>query len=526
MKKILIASTLALALAPLAQAQEASNSHSGNWWDPADSGWGVASLDQGNVLGAYWFSYDDSGRPTWLMGVGLPQADGSYAGDLFRVTGIPFQDIDNAPSGKVEEQVGSVHLAFDADPHAMAFTTTIDGNTVTRNMSRYDFSGKDVVCSAVEAADARMTNYTDMWWEPATTGWGINVIHLDDKLYGQWYTYETPDQPVFMTITLERQGDGSYLGPVYRQNDGGRPFRSAGKDNSEPGAEVVGTASLLFLDGLNAEFDYVVGEDEGHHELVRFQFGDVANQCKVVPYAADDGDDGDGNDGSIDGELCAPPYAIGDTRTLRSVDIESGQAGEPYVFNETIVGEGSFNGQQGFKQMLHRDDYAGDGRYAYNHVGSEGNVNLSFGAVALDPGTDTVISTSTNDPARVEIPRYFKQGETVEYRYVVNSTSAAGPTRTEIKATHRLVGMESVTVPAGTFNACKLEYTLDSTSSGSGFEVHALRSGFTWSDPHFGMVKFHDAGTATVSAFGTTTTSEVGNDQKLLEASMGGRGTP
>lgn len=548
MHRTLVVTALTLALIPFVHAQEAANTHSGNWWDPADGGWGVATLDQGNILGPYWFSYDDEGRPTWLMGIGLPQDDGSYAGDLYRFTGLPFQAIADAPSITSEEKVGSIHLDFGEDPHAMAFTTVIDGQTVTRDLTRFDFGGKDVVCAGIAAADANedMNNYTDMWWEPATTGWGINVIHLDERIYGQWYTYETPDQPVFMTLGLERQGDGSYLGSVYRQNDGGRPFRSPSKDGSEPGAEVVGTASLLFLDGQHAEFDYVIDEHEGHHDLIRFQFGDMANQCTVQPYATDDGDNGgdDGDDdnddggnggddgGDIAGQLCTPAYAIGDSRTLRSLE---GEGADPYVFTETITGTASFNGQDGLRQTVSHAGYADDGRYAYNYLGNGDNTILSFGAEALEPGTDTVISTSKNDPARVEAPRYFTTGETVALDYGVNSTGSMQgvqvQTRTDLKTTYRLVGMETVTVPAGSFTACKLEFTLDSKSVtdmsvGGSITIDVQKTGFIWSDPVFGMVKEVFEGTSKTTAYGTTTTAETFDKQELLEATMAGNHTP
>lgn len=520
-KKVLVA-TLALALSPALQAENLATTHSGNWWDPADGGWGVATLDQGNVLGPYWFSYDDEGRPTWLMGLGLPQADGSYAGDLYRFTGTPFQDIDG-PSSKGGTVVGTVQLSFDDDPYSMRFTTMIEGQSVTRALTRFNFSGKDVVCKGIASAHADMTNYTDMWWEPATTGWGINVIHLDERIYGQWYTYESPDQPVFMTLSLERQADGSYRGPVHRQKDGGRPFKSTSSDASQPGADEIGTASLIFLDGLRAEFDYVIGDNAGHHPLQRFQVGNRANQCETQPYSADN-DDGGGDDTA--GDLCFPEYAINDSRTLRSTSSSDGVADEPYVFTETITGPASFNGQTGFKQVLYSTKYAGDGSYANNYLGNGAGTIASFGAEAMDPDTKQIISTSKNDPTRVDMSRRFVVGETIAIDYGVNSTSAAGNTRTDIKSTYRLVGKESVTIEAGTFTACKFESTLDLRSDTAGVKLHTEKTGFLWSDPTFGMIKQSFEGTSNVNAHGYTSSTEHADQQELIRATMGGAQRP
>ncbi len=522
-KKVLIAA-LALALSPALHAESPTTTHSGNWWDPADSGWGVATLDQGNILGPYWFTYDEQGRPMWLMGIGLPQADGSYAGDLYRFTGTPFQQIDK-PAITAETLVGTVKLSFAEDPHSMRFTTTIDGQTVNRDLTRFDFAGKDVVCKGVASARADMTNYTDMWWQPATTGWGINVIHLDEHIYGQWYTYETPEQPVFMTLNLDRQADGSYQGTVFRQKDGGRPFKSASSTASEPGAEDVGTASLIFLDGTRAEFDYVVGADVGHHVLQRFQFGDTANQCEVQPYSTDGGGD-DGGDGDTNGELCWPAHALNDTRTLRSIGTSNGVTEEPYVFTETIIGPATFNGETGFKQSLSSTIYPGDGVYAYHYLGNGDGTFASFGAEALDPNTKQIIGTSKNNPTRVDMSRRFVIGETVAIDYVVNSTSAAGNTREDMKLTYRLVGKESITVEAGTFTACKFESTMDLRTDIAGVKLHTQTSGFTWSDPTFGKLKETFNSTSEVIAYGQTSTSTGAQDIELLSGKMGGQQRP
>ena len=42
--------------------------HSGSWFDPRNSGWGLTVAEQGDVLGGAIFTYDVSGAPTWLSG--------------------------------------------------------------------------------------------------------------------------------------------------------------------------------------------------------------------------------------------------------------------------------------------------------------------------------------------------------------------------------------------------------------------------------------------------------------------------
>lgn len=42
--------------------------HSGLWFDPANSGWGFALTEQGDVMGGLLFTYDAAGEPTWVAG--------------------------------------------------------------------------------------------------------------------------------------------------------------------------------------------------------------------------------------------------------------------------------------------------------------------------------------------------------------------------------------------------------------------------------------------------------------------------
>ena len=44
------------------------NDHSGVWFDPSNSGWGLSLIEQGDVLGGVLYTYDPSGAPTWVAG--------------------------------------------------------------------------------------------------------------------------------------------------------------------------------------------------------------------------------------------------------------------------------------------------------------------------------------------------------------------------------------------------------------------------------------------------------------------------
>ena len=92
-----LAAALSLGLAGLASAQTGLALKSATWWDPSEAGWGLFTIDQGNVLAPGWFTYDEDGEPTWFLVPGaLPQADGSWKGDILKFEGVPFDQIAGA----------------------------------------------------------------------------------------------------------------------------------------------------------------------------------------------------------------------------------------------------------------------------------------------------------------------------------------------------------------------------------------------------------------------------------------------
>jgi hypothetical protein len=56
------------------------------WWGgPAQSGWGIAVLEQPGALFSVWLTYDADGKPTWFaMPGGRWTADNVYAGQIYR----------------------------------------------------------------------------------------------------------------------------------------------------------------------------------------------------------------------------------------------------------------------------------------------------------------------------------------------------------------------------------------------------------------------------------------------------------
>src|SRR5689334_9759101 len=107
---------VALALASFASGARASSgtNFSDQWWNPNESGWGAAVLQQADVLFVDVFVYGPDNRPTWYTAAAYhqPQAAGLlFSGDLYVTSGPWFGAFFN-PNAVFARKVGT--LQFDA----------------------------------------------------------------------------------------------------------------------------------------------------------------------------------------------------------------------------------------------------------------------------------------------------------------------------------------------------------------------------------------------------------------------------
>jgi hypothetical protein len=118
------------------------------WWaSPAgsQSGWGVSLAHQRDVIFATWFTYDHDGSPLWLSFTAPKQADGSYAGTLYRTTGPAFSANPFAPARVVATDVGTAGLVFTSG-NAGTFTWSFENVTRSTPITRQIFVSPGTVC--------------------------------------------------------------------------------------------------------------------------------------------------------------------------------------------------------------------------------------------------------------------------------------------------------------------------------------------------------------------------------------------
>lgn len=513
-----LALAVGLAVAAVAAPAAATPLKSTVWWNASEPGWGLYIADQGNLLVPYWFTHDRDGEPAWFLAPTTRQADGSYRGDFLRIEGVPLAQI-QGQAADPETLLGSTVLAFEGD-NSLRFSYSVDGQTQVKQLTRFAFGNndKDVVCRAGAASRASATNFTDLWWNPQSPGWGVHISHVDNDLFLTWYTYDTDREPIFYQGVTTRGADGSFAGDLYRSSNGTPFLQINGAPANDGQGPVVGSVRLRFSDGENATFDYTVDGVSQSKSIQRFLFGDTANVCAVEPYGGSGGGGGSGDD-------CMPPYSVGDVREVR---FDEGQDGAG-TRTERVVGSATFEGQSALLQEISGQTSAGSGVYAKNYVQNGDGTIVSFGAEAFNPASGALISRSVNEPIRIEQKRAFQVGESQELAWKVRSTAQGVNTTEDLRDKVTLLARESITVDAGTFTACKFatETDLDSNLTVQGVNVvtKVRRTGFRWTSPQFGLLKLEEGGTVDVTTMGFTQRSEVRGTLELISATVGGVST-
>ena len=86
------------------------------------------------------------------------------------------------------------------------------------------------------------TDYTDLWFNPAESGWGINLIQQYETLFATLFVYGPDNTPHWFVASDLRGGQNSFSGTLYQTSG---PAFSAPWTGGQPPA-AVGSMSIAF----------------------------------------------------------------------------------------------------------------------------------------------------------------------------------------------------------------------------------------------------------------------------------------
>jgi hypothetical protein len=250
--------TSSLSSAPAATMPGA---RSGLWWNANESGWGIHFTQRGSNTFAAWYTYDGAGKPKWYVSTcaGASGISGICNGTLYEVVGPSFFGGSFNPSLVNAVNAGSLQVDFRDVNNASMTYVGVSGQTRTVALVRQPLA---------TGTTPPAVDYTDLWWSPSESGWGMAVTQQFGITFLAWYVYDANGRPTWLVATCPMSGS-TCSGTLYQTTGPafGTPFDASQVHNS-----AVGTAIVSFIDANNAIVSYTVNGLAGTKTITRQLF--------------------------------------------------------------------------------------------------------------------------------------------------------------------------------------------------------------------------------------------------------------
>jgi hypothetical protein len=246
-------------------APTAPSALSGLWWNPGESGWGISFTQRRNIVFGAWYTYDAAGKPKWYVAsncalpTGTAGSAGTCAGQLYQVTGPTFFGANFNPSLDAVAAVGSLSVNF-ADANHASMTYSVNGQGRSVPIVRQSFQ---------TGATPPAVDYTDLWWNPGESGWGMVVTQQYGVIFLAWYVYDASGNPVWYVAPDCMLSGSSCGGTLYATT--GPPLGPTFDPNTVK-ASAVGNIVANFFDANNASITYVVNGVSSTKQVTRQTF--------------------------------------------------------------------------------------------------------------------------------------------------------------------------------------------------------------------------------------------------------------
>ena len=133
-------------------------------------------------------------------------------------------------------------------------TYTVNGTSVTKNITRQGFSAP-TTCTWTTNDRSFATNYQDLWWNPAESGWGVNITHQGNIIFATLFTYDATGKGMWLVLAnASLTGTRTYTGALFRTT--GPVFNASPWIPSV--ATQVGAMTFAFDNGNAGTMTYTV----------------------------------------------------------------------------------------------------------------------------------------------------------------------------------------------------------------------------------------------------------------------------
>jgi virginiamycin B lyase len=248
--------------------------YSDSWWNPNESGWGVTITDHGGNAFVQWYTYDQTGHnQRYVIPGGTFSADKCrFSGAVQRTTGpswvLPLFD----PNQVARAAAGTASFDFcpAGQPAGSAvFAYDVDGVSASKVLTRLPF-GNDAPHWGGPATTGG-PDFTDLWWNPDESGWGVSITQHGGDAFVRIYTYDTDGRPLLF-VAPGAAFNGPYVFSGALQALSGPYFGSIPFDPNKVVRTTVGSATLSFGDADRGVLTYTVNGITRSKTITRLPF--------------------------------------------------------------------------------------------------------------------------------------------------------------------------------------------------------------------------------------------------------------
>lgn len=162
-----------------AHAVTFSTDNSDLWWDPAEPGYGLNVVQQGDTLFLTLFTYNQARAPLWFVGSEIkytgPVGSGyGFTGKWYQTTGSPHTG-PYIPTAFSLREVGTATFTVKS-VNSATLVYTVDGVTVTRTLVRQTFKVNNLSGSFIGGAAGTYGNCATLNSYLEDSGF-VNVMH-------------------------------------------------------------------------------------------------------------------------------------------------------------------------------------------------------------------------------------------------------------------------------------------------------------------------------------------------------------
>jgi hypothetical protein len=190
---------------------------------------------------------------------------------------------------RVRQEAAAIIITVQPEGNAQtACIPTSGGSTQDVSVGRFhagdfivvvrDAQGTQLTSSSFRVNEAHPTSqvvpavdYTDLWWNPQESGWGISINqHSSGALLATWFTYDQAGNPTWFSLQPGQWTSATnFTGPIYRTTG---PAFATHFDASRFGISQVGTGTLSFESPSSAAFTYTVNGISGTRHIERMVY--------------------------------------------------------------------------------------------------------------------------------------------------------------------------------------------------------------------------------------------------------------